>query len=286
MPTRRPPTPVYVKADADPPWPDDPMFYLLASTGLYVCRNHALFTSCVPAKKWPRALAEQATFLRTRYPKVPRRLMELAVGFFDAVYAVHRSEAAVLILWDRRRNRARLEVPPQTATTRQDGYEQVWPVDVHYKVPLNLPRHVQVIGDIHSHCESSAYASYTDRADETHRPGLHLVVGRIHREPPDFHAEIVVDGTRFRAETRLVLEGYARRRMGFPTRWMDRVTVEPWYAKYQRRRDEPADNSTGDTSEPARGRSDEQDIPTDLAPRPGTHDTSAEVENETQDPTR
>jgi len=225
-------TPLYIKADPEQPWPADRTFYILAGTGLYLCRNHELFTSCVPARSWPAELAEQATFLKTRYPKVPRRLMESAVGFFDAVYECHRAEAAVVILWDGQRKSMRLEAPQQTSTVGRNWYGEAYPVDVHYELPTDLPPDCHVLGDIHSHCDYAAYASYVDKTDETHRPGLHMVVGRIRQEPPEFHAEIVVDGTRFRVRTELVIEDYRQRRMDFPSQWMDRVKVEARQSSY------------------------------------------------------
>jgi hypothetical protein len=72
----------------------------------------------------------------------------------------------------------------------------------------------------------SAYASTTDKADETHAAGLHVVVGRISEEPPDIHVEAVVDGTRFELDASRVIEGYCCRRTDVPVKWIDRVNVK------------------------------------------------------------
>jgi hypothetical protein len=70
-----------------------------------------------------------------------------------------------------------------------------------------------------------AYASATDREDEVHRPGLHLVVGRLYQEPPEFHAELTVDGQRFHiGDLSQVMEKYqCRRPAEVPADWIKKV---------------------------------------------------------------
>ncbi len=72
----------------------------------------------------------------------------------------------------------------------------------------------------------SAYASGTDKDDELHSAGLHIVVGRIKQEPPDLHVEAVVDGKRFRLDPRQVIEGYEQRRLPVAKAWIEKVRVE------------------------------------------------------------
>src|SRR5207247_9057071 len=92
-----------------------------------------------------------------------------------------------------------------------------------------------LVGDIHSHVDGAAYASFTDRDDEAHRPGLHIVVGRISEEPPEFYVAVVVDGTRFRLESQFaVVQGYSRRRVReVPQAWIDQVSVKTWSDSHQ-----------------------------------------------------
>jgi hypothetical protein len=85
-----------------------------------------------------------------------------------------------------------------------------------------------LIGDIHSHVDGAAYASGIDKADEAYRPGLHIVVGRIREEPPEFHCAVTADGMRFPVkDIGLVLEDYQRRRcQEVPEEWIAKVRVE------------------------------------------------------------
>jgi hypothetical protein len=218
---------VLIKTAADLPWPEDQRtFYIIGRDGLYLCRNHEFFRSCVPARCGPSELEEQATFLAPRFPMIPRVLFERAVGFFDRVAERYTAEAAVLLVWDRSAKRVRLAVPEQTATVSSGWNGTRYPIGLHYVPPADLPADWVPFGDIHSHVNYSAYASSTDVADEVHTAGLHVVVGCIRREPPDIHVEAVVDGNRFALDAPQVIEDYRRRRMNVPEEWIERVQIE------------------------------------------------------------
>lgn len=226
-------TPVYVKLDPAMPWPEaEPVFFLLTRDGLFLCRNTPFFRSCVPARRFPEDLAPQALFLHVRYPRIPRRLIELTVGFFELIGHQHASEAIVLLVWNRTTQSVELVVPDQTGYVATGWNGQRYPVDLEYQIPP-LPTDCCLIGDIHSHVDGPAYASYTDQFDESHRPGLHLVVGRVFDPVPQFHAETIADGHRFRIDDlSLIIEGYhASLAAEVPAEWLDRVVVKPSAAK-------------------------------------------------------
>ena len=218
--------PLFLDRD-DFEWPGDTrMFYLLSASGLFICRNHEFFKSCVLAPRGPSELNEREPFLDCGFPLVPRELFERVVGFFDAVRLRHNSEASVLLYHDRTQGRVRVVVPEQTATVVRysDGYQ--YPIGLHYFPPTTLPPDWVQFGDIHSHVDMAAYASGTDVDDELHSAGLHLVVGRLSREPADFHVEAVVDGERFSLDLEQVVEGYEARSLDVPEAWMERVRIE------------------------------------------------------------
>jgi hypothetical protein len=217
--------PVHLRTRGNDRWPKEPVFYILASSGLYLCRNHPFFQSCVPARHWPMDLGPQESFFRPSYPHIPRRTFESIVGFFSEVGDRHGSEAIVLLAWDRRARRIRVVVPRQLATVRQTYGGDVYPIGVEYTEP-SLPPHWAIIGDAHSHVDESAYASAIDRQDEAYRAGLHIVVGRLDREPPEILVEAVADGARFGLRWPEVIEGYARRQPRFPKAWLARVEIE------------------------------------------------------------
>lgn len=219
-------TPIYVKTRPDMPWPDDRVFYLLAADGLYLCRNNEFMRSSALVSHGPSELADHQSALTLSFPKLPRRLLEKIVGFAAQIGKLHGSEAGVLLAWDRERQRYRVIVPEQKATVSRGWFGDVYPIGLHYEVPAELPPGWVLVGDVHSHVNEAAYSSGTDKEDETHRAGLHIVIGRINREPPEFHIEAVVDGTRFRVPESLVFAGYRKRRLGVPQEWLDKVKVE------------------------------------------------------------
>jgi PRTRC genetic system protein A len=226
-------TPIYVKTRPDMPWPDDRVFYLLTADGLYLCRNNEFMRSSVPVSHGPSELADHQSGLTLTYPKLPRRLLEKIVGFAARVGQLYGAEAGVLLAWDRERQRYRVIVPEQKATVSCGWFGDVYPIGLHYEVPAELPPGWVLVGDVHSHVNEAAYSSGTDKEDETHRAGLHVVIGRINREPPDFHVEAVVDGSRFRVPESLVFAGYRRRRLRVPPEWLAKVRVErptPYYS--------------------------------------------------------
>lgn len=220
-------TPLYVKADDDMPMPDDEsVYYVLSSSGLFLCRSHPFFESCVDARTWPTELAAHDQALKLRYPKIRQSQLERVIGFFARVFELHGAEAAVVLLWDHHAKRLRVCVPPQRATVWEGWAGQRHPIDVHYDLPEDLDASLSPIGTIHSHGDGAAYASHTDKQDETYRAGLHIVVGRISNEPPELHCEFVVDGARFRTAPSAVTEGYRKRNFRFPRGWLRCVEVE------------------------------------------------------------
>ncbi|MHC1768643.1 MAG: hypothetical protein AB9869_30915 [Verrucomicrobiia bacterium] len=244
-------TPLYLKLREDTPWPEEEQaFYLLTASGLFLCRNTPFYRSCVPVKKFPSELAEQRPFLKLRYPRIPRRLLEVTVGFFD-IMGRCGSEAVVLIVWNSATRAVELVVPEQTGYVGTTSSGWVIPLELTYEIPP-LPPELVLVGDIHSHVDGMAYTSSTDESDEAHRPGLHLVVGRIRQEPPHFHCEATVDEFRFKVpDLSVVVEGYHSRRIAeVPGEWVEKVTVKPWRSKWHADSDTPPQSSPNGSKPP------------------------------------
>ncbi len=220
-------TPIYLKTRDNMSLPAGEAAYLLLSgNGLWVCRNHDFFVSSVRARTWPAELATHHESLVLRHPRIPRKLMERIVGFFDIVARHKGCEAGVLLAWHKIRRRIEVIVPEQSASVSVGWNGQRFPIDLHYEVPGDLGPDLIIVGDVHSHVYEAAYSSGQDKADEEYRAGLHVVVGRLDREPPDFHAEYVVDGARFKVDLEQVIKGYRRRRQRVSPAWLQRVTLK------------------------------------------------------------
>lgn len=217
-------TPVYLKTADNDPWPEDKMFYLLTSSGLFLCRNHPWFRSCsrAPEGRGPSDLAEQKAELVPNYPVVPRALVEKAVAFFRQVYDQHQWESALILVFNRSTQAVELLCPKQEVNYGA----------VHYEIPTLAP-HLALIGDFHSHCNFSPEPSMTDENDELNRPGLHLIAGYIQDPRPQFHCIVVADGTRFKViDHDLVMERFeSSKGIEVPKEWTDKVKKKE-YASY------------------------------------------------------
>jgi len=219
------PIPLYLKTDAQMARPTDPEFYWITRDGAFLCRNHPFFQSDVPTRRPVKALAAHEPRCVVRYPKVKASTLEFIVGFFGRVYQLHRSESVVLLLWDLEAQRYKVHVPEQQAGVWESYSGVRSPDDVRYTVPMLPPRHL-LVGDVHCHGNMAAFASSTDRADERYRDGVHVIVGHVESEPPEFHLELAIDGSRFGLEMGQVFEGYERRRRFVPRKWLDQVRVK------------------------------------------------------------
>ncbi|MHC4942564.1 MAG: hypothetical protein ACYTG7_06030 [Planctomycetota bacterium] len=217
--------PVYLKTDDHMPRPEDPEFFLVTRDGTYFCRNHPFFSSETPATRLPKVLKKHKPSCELRYPRLGADAMEYIVGFFDRVYDLHGSEAVVLLFWDLDKKRYKLWVPDQEASVWESYSGIRTPMDVNYKLPMPLPKRCLLLGDIHSHGNLDAYASFTDKYDEVYRDGIHIVVGHIRSEPPTFHCEVVVDGYRFDLLFDEIVDRYEERRLSVPEKWLKRVKV-------------------------------------------------------------
>ncbi len=228
-------TPIYIKSGEDMPWPRDPVFYLLAADNLYLCRNHPFFRSCVPAPRWPTELASHATAVQIRYPRIPQRRFETICGFFEHAWWHHGSEAIALLACNRNGGGMHTLIPEQVASVSGGSSGAVQAIGVKYRVPRNLPDGMSIYCSLHSHADMPAYSSGVDQADDRRLPGLHIVVGTLHTEPPQLHAEMVIDQQRFTVPPERVIEGYAQRRADFPQHWNRRLRVVDYdtYCKFQ-----------------------------------------------------
>jgi proteasome lid subunit RPN8/RPN11 len=279
-------TPIYLKESDDEAWPTEPpVFYLLSGSGLFLCRNHPFFRSSVRVDKGPAELASHRPLLVLSYPKIPCALLETAVGFFDRVGRLHSAEAAVVLVWNTTTERVGLVVPPQVSLVRKSWYGDRYPLDVKYEMPA-LAGHLQAIGDIHCHVDGEAYASYVDKHDETYRPGIHVVVGRIYQEPPQFHIQAVVDGTRFDVAPLLILEGYTTRRTSIPKAWLDKVRIDlddPYSPSTWRSTDGGTGSTTGYRTQPWNSKQDGDGQDATSTPKPLADPHEAECHHEPAD---
>lgn len=218
-------TPIYLKRHDKEPAPPDSAFHLLSSDGLFLCRNERFFESAVLARRPPAELASQKQFLSWRCPPISRESAEQAVGFFDWAFRQRGAESVLLIAWNETTGTVEFICPEQTAESYRNTRGVIYPETVRYELPFPLPERRVMIGDIHSHGDGAPYSSLLDQTDELHFNGLHIVVGRLADEPPQWHFEATIDGVRFDFPRASAIESYGERRLDYPSEWRERHRV-------------------------------------------------------------
>jgi len=188
--------------------------FVVARDGLYLRKRSLLGVSQTKVGRIAH-LPAGSEFVDYALPKVPADQMARVVGFFRAVHRLHRTEAAVLLVW--RDGVFDLVVPPQKVTS----------VSVAFDVrDGDVPPGWRVVGSMHSHGAYGAYASTTDEDDEAELDGLHVVVGDLDRRRIAYAAAVVVDGVRFALKASQLFER-PRRFVEPPADWLARVKVAP-----------------------------------------------------------
>jgi proteasome lid subunit RPN8/RPN11 len=188
--------------------------FVVARDGLYLRKRSLLGLSQTKVGRVAH-LPEGKEFVDYALPKVPADLMARAVGFFRAVFRLHRTEAAILLVW--RDGVFDLAVPAQKVSS----------VSVKFDLTdSDVPAGSRLVGSMHSHGGFSAYASSIDEDDEAELDGLHIVVGDFDRRRLGYSAAIVVDGIRFHLKTGLLLER-PRRLAEPPEEWLRKVKLAP-----------------------------------------------------------
>jgi hypothetical protein len=188
--------------------------FVVARDGVYLRKQTLLGESQTKVERIAH-LAGAEEYVDYALPKVPADLMGRVVGFFRAVYRLHRTEALVLLLWE------------DAAFSVHVPAQRVSGSSVKFTLTEDeLPTGCRVVGTIHSHGAFGAFASSIDEADEAELDGLHLVVGDLDRRRPSYSAAIAIDGHRFEAGLKLVLER-PRRLVEPPADWLGRVKLLP-----------------------------------------------------------
>lgn len=217
-----------IKRDNKFEWPEnEKIFYVISKDGMFVCRDHPFFRSCTRVHRIPRELKPQKRFFVPKFPKLPGIMLDNIVGWFQEVYERYKTEAVALLVWDSIEKCPLVVVPPQITHLHQYGISKsLHGGDVTYE-PLPLAPHLSVYGDIHSHMDFGAYSSYTDEKDEEYRPGLHIVVGKLKSQKPEFHVEAVVDSERFDLSMSDAFDRpFHQRRYKYANQWIEKLDVK------------------------------------------------------------
>lgn len=165
--------------------PEDKIYYLLASNGIFLCKTTPFFKSVTEVKEMPGLEKAKNRLVMTLPSRISNQLLGKILAFFRWAYETHKSEAIVLLYWSDG-SKEYVAIPPE---------QDVSPAALAYKLPAT-PKGMTRVGTIHSHAGFSAFHSCTDIKDEENEDGLHITIGNVDTAPT-YSAAFVADGIRF-----------------------------------------------------------------------------------------
>jgi hypothetical protein len=191
-------------------------YYVATSTGAYLHKRTLLGRVWVKVDKIDSLPKVETDAIGNKYfweaPQIPGILIGQAVDFFKRIWGTMATEAALLITYNPDDPRLyRLFVPPQKTSGAH--------VDFSYD-PEAIEANWAVVGSIHSHCNFSPHHSNVDTKDATDIPGVHMTIGHVDRDEPDFDTFIGAQDKEFTATYELVAEPWDKTAVA-PT-WWDR----------------------------------------------------------------
>jgi hypothetical protein len=225
--------PVVLKSDGFTP-PDAPTYFVVAGNGFFLERRTELYAASVPVDGGVPGLESHGARLELRLPRpLPRGLIEMALGYFRAVFQRWRGEAILILFYaptdGRRPARYRFVAPPQRIHGRTEWGRFRAKMRLDYGHCERPGEAWRKLGTIHSHGNFSARQSATDEHDERWETGLHITAGYVNTPAPEFEAAFVVGNTRFAVPATQILETPETARP-YPKAWMRQITVieEEW----------------------------------------------------------
>jgi len=166
--------------------PKDETCYIIAKDGIFLQKNLDLVQSITPVNSIS-FLNEMSTFAKLKVPKIHSEIFAKIVDFFKEVYESYRSEAMILLFYDKFNKKYKIYVPNQIVSG----------ASVTYESDITIDKHI-LVGSIHSHGSMSAFHSSVDVKDEQNFDGIHITVGNLTNKDNiiDICSSISINGMR------------------------------------------------------------------------------------------
>ena len=186
---------VYINDGKNIPAEDETCF-IIAKGGIYLKKKLDLIESITPVDKIS-FLEDLVPFAKLNIPKIPAKIFGSILAFFKEVYVLYKSEAIVLLFYNKSTKKYKIHIPEQI----------VGSASVEYKANMTIKDHI-LIGTIHSHSSMSAFHSTTDVNDEEKFDGIHITIGKVdNKEIFDVCSSIAVNGMRVPVVPESYIEG-------------------------------------------------------------------------------
>jgi hypothetical protein len=176
--------------------PTDDIFYVVAKDGIYLKKSMGHFDT-LSKVDGISILGECESYATLDIAKIPVRKFAQILSLFREVFKKYRAEANIILHYNIKRKRYRIDIPPQGVTG----------ASVEYENGLETYKGYTRIGTIHSHAGMSAFHSGTDQHDEEGWDGLHITLGRMGDKYFDISCSIMSNKERFIVNPEDYIEG-------------------------------------------------------------------------------
>ncbi|MEK7628820.1 MAG: hypothetical protein AAB421_05415 [Patescibacteria group bacterium] len=211
--------PVWIKQPGTTEPLETPAAYIVAQNGLFTRVKNDWVDAVVPVKSFP-ALEPETARAQLLLPQIPEMVFVKAVLFFHHIYYLRRTEAAVLLHFNKK-DGWNLTIPKQQASYSH----------VRYDMTERIPGY-RCVGTMHSHGNMSAFHSGIDTHDEASFDGVHITIGSLGGFPYfGMDPEVVIRGARFKLGTAHIA-GYS----GITTE-QAATKMPPWFSPWLYRKD-------------------------------------------------
>lgn len=180
--------PVFIKRPGAKDPKKSSVYYIIAANGPFLHKKLSWVEATIPVKRIS-VLEEQEMRVEVLLPPLPRVILAKTVKFFRKVYTEHRSEAIVLLHYNKDASLWDMSVPRQQVSSAAiSDYDKSQRITGY-----------ECMGTIHSHAFMSAFHSDTDRHDEAEcADGIHITIGNVNeKESFSIDIEVAVNGHRF-----------------------------------------------------------------------------------------
>lgn len=188
----------------------DDFFYIFTPLGGYAFRRNSVFISVTPAIS---SVRDDLEFAWIVCPPIPKSQYREVLDFFRAVWYKHRSEAIVLIYFNKKEKKWRFEAPEQEVSSAHVNYEPIH----------EIPKGYVHAGTIHSHCNFGSFQSGTDNNDARHRPGLHVVIGHVDSGKPTIDVSLNTGTQNWDIKERAMFPYNRQETEWTQKKWLDKV---------------------------------------------------------------
>ena len=183
--------------------------YILSGSGLFILKVNDLYRSLAKCEV-PNSIAMKPFMDYSKLPKIPKIYMNQAICFFKKIYDLHKTEAALILYWNR--TEFKWSCPEQKVSGASVNYTEDHPGE-GWMTLLHM----------HSHASMSAFHSGTDDKDEMHVDGYNITIGKLN-DVFEFECRVMIGKAQTKCNMEDIVENWIEQ-ADFPNEWLNKVNA-------------------------------------------------------------